>query len=91
MSTTSSGGRRSSISVAWERRVECIRGSLTLWDGKYNFIHHALKGDINMQRLDEVCQAVRQGKDVDMDIVDLIRILFLLPEDDLTDRQISMW
>lgn len=87
MITTSSGGRRSSISVAWERRVEVYKGIAdSCGNGKYNFIHHALKGDINMQRLDEVCQAVRQrGKDVDMDIVDLIRILFLLPEDDLTD------
>ena len=81
----SATGRRNSISIAWNRRVEVYKGIAdSCGNGKYNFIHHALKGDINMQRLDEVCQKVRQrGKDVDMDIVDLIRILFLLPIDDL--------
>jgi hypothetical protein len=78
------GSAQSTVDAEWDRRVDVYKSLAdTMGNGKYNFIHCALRGNINLQRLDELCKSVRlRKKDVDMEIVGLIRILYMLPLED---------
>lgn len=73
-----------SIDQAWTASKNTYKEVAdSVGNGKYNFIHWATtNGEINMKRVDDLCKDVlRRKADIDMQIISLIRLLYLIPKE----------